>query len=898
MLGTVMVVEAGGGDAQIQFDDIVKMQWVLKTDFHKLQAITPKDDSPSSAQPTFKRPQTDGDRQGMRAQTPPSALSGQVQNELAEMHMARTTSEFEVEAPRMLEIASQMSPGSLENAPEDFNNVMRRILSKKENPNKDSNLRRRVLYEVQYPLMEEKNSLYVKFPQDYELKGEEEDWKDCIVKEYTTFGSARKKGSMKLIIAYADRRMWKVFFDSARTARAEMESVMEREEITFMKPGNLSARKTHTLFMNNVVIPNMDKKPDQVTETDVQEFLEKIGAAPIDVNKLVTNKPDKSDMCCLFCLKNGGSQKWSDCIVCMLVRWQTSMADNAEKLLSHVLLDPASRAARFCFARCAPAGMAVTTAAPGAALASKDSLKDVSKPSKPAVKEDIAWRLAYDDEEILWRAKMIISTGKESKRQSLDTTTTNSHAVQVVTAPDPFTQGLVICFRTSALPRELFRKLMLHRPADEFPSAKQLGRASCVGDLVEEFEYTLNKNCKLDEEDLDDCLDDRARAGVPLPHFAQKGDVHYSIDVWESKQNNYARLITPNWWYATLCKTLLIASLTLMDLYSSVIYSSNLFKTVGPPVPGMFRSNAGGRYNFVVTFFILEAIHFSCCLIFAFQDIQGRFHGGMGGIVRPKKLPDLIKVCLSIFLFYLVQMPRSVRDLVVTLHPHTFGRQKAAVKLDGTRVFIIGYPSEVVYRVNSAQGENKQAPPILVARFFLTMFKVCYAYQSRSWLALMLCLTGVILWPLQVISLKNLIKDRRAVFDNVRDDVEEHFETAPEDMELLSLQTKNDELMSNGQKRAVKDWASFFPDHKTLARYSLYTDLCSREMWCVIISLLVVNISIGALQHGGVLTSGTTMHVDSLLAADVNGDGMLSATELAAIGLSFARDRVAGTTPG
>jgi len=335
--------------------------------------------------------------------------------------------------------------------------------------------------------------------------------------------------------------------------------------------------------------------------------------------------------------------------------------------------------------------------------------------------------------------------------------------------------------------------------------------------------------------------------------------------------------------------------LTLMDLYASVIYSSNMFQTQGPTVPGQFRSNAGGRYNFVVTFFVLEALRFASCAIFTFQDLQQHFHSGLGGIVRPRTRADLMKVLLSIFLFHLVQLPRSVRDLMVMLHPHTFRRQKAAVKLEGTRVFIIGYPSEAVYRVNSARGQNKQAPPILVTRFFLTIFKVCYAYQSRSWLAVMLSATGVILLPIQFIGLKNLIRDRRAAFENLRAETEHLFTTAPEDTYLHRLDFKE---LNDAQQMVIKDWRRFFPDHKSLARYSLYTDFFSRELWCVIVSLLLVNITIAALQHCGVLTSGNTVQVASLWACDVNGDGMLSATELATIGLAFSRDRAVAMTPG
>ena len=38
--------------------------------------------------------------------------------------------------------------------------------------------------------------------------------------------------------------------------------------------------------------------------------------------------------------------------------------------------------------------------------------------------------------------------------------------------------------------------------------------------------------------------------------------------------------------------------------------------------------------------------------------------------------------------------------------------------------------------------------PITWRSLVLTLLKVYYAYQQRSWLAIFLCLTGVVLWPL------------------------------------------------------------------------------------------------------------------------------------------------------
>merc|ERR1719235_3061874 len=65
----------------------------------------------------------------------------------------------------------------------------------------------------------------------------------------------------------------------------------------------------------------------------------------------------------------------------------------------------------------------------------------------------------------------------------LDTADKKDCAVSYV--PDPYTLGLVICFRTGGMPKELFQKLSFHCP-DEREDHEPLKKK---GYLVEEFEY-------------------------------------------------------------------------------------------------------------------------------------------------------------------------------------------------------------------------------------------------------------------------------------------------------------------------------------------------------------------------------------------------------------------------
>merc|ERR1712232_880164 len=109
-------------------------------------------------------------------------------------------------------------------------------------------------------------------------------------------------------------------------------------------------------------------------------------------------------------------------------------------------------------------------------------------------------------------------------------------------------------------------------------------------------------------------------------------------------------------------------------------------------------------------------------------------------------------------------MPRLVRDIVRTLHPYTNMQQKAAAKVDGSRIFIIGYSDGPSYRVSSALDQHKQMPPILLSRLALTFGKAYIAFMNADLIKICLCATGVLLMPLQLRQFKNLLKDRRLLY--------------------------------------------------------------------------------------------------------------------------------------
>merc|ERR1712023_231531 len=111
----------------------------------------------------------------------------------------------------------------------------------------------------------------------------------------------------------------------------------------------------------------------------------------------------------------------------------------------------------------------------------------------------------------------------------------------------------------------------------------------------------------------------------------------------------------------------------------------------------------------------------------------------MGDIIQPETRFDLLRLWISAFVLQWVAAEHIVCDIVKMLHPHANLQQKAAAKLDGTRLFLVGWPDKYMYRVESAKSVRQQYPIIILKCAFLTVAKAFWAYQRGSWLAISFC---------------------------------------------------------------------------------------------------------------------------------------------------------------
>jgi len=183
-------------------------------------------------------------------------------------------------------------------------------------------------------------------------------------------------------------------------------------------------------------------------------------------------------------------------------------------------------------------------------------------------------------------------------------------------------------------------------------------------------------------------------------------------------------------------------------------------------------------------------------------------------------------------------------------------QQKAAAKLDGSRIFLIGYQDAEMYRVQTGSNMHKQMPPVLLGRLVLTSAKLYFAYQRANMLSAILCMTGVMLMPLQVLAFSRLLSDRSVLFRNLKKRADEFFQEEG-GSNKLTMKTVNEKKKSNSlgrkERSLVNSWSKHFADHPSLKSYSTVRDIFSRPFLTLIFWLLAGNCAIFALESEGVL---------------------------------------------
>merc|ERR1712139_450707 len=103
--------------------------------------------------------------------------------------------------------------------------------------------------------------------------------------------------------------------------------------------------------------------------------------------------------------------------------------------------------------------------------------------------------------------------------------------------------------------------------------------------------------------------------------------------------------------------------------------------------------------------------------------------------------------------------PQTVKEIVRFLHPMKTKQPFAALKCDGHRCFVIGWPSRHAFSVSDNRGRERTLPPFIFCKMVLTLYRLFVAIWTRDPVAAATCLTGIGAILLQTVNLISILSD-------------------------------------------------------------------------------------------------------------------------------------------
>eukprot|EP00928_Gymnodinium_smaydae_P072621 TRINITY_DN55957_c0_g1_i1.p1 TRINITY_DN55957_c0_g1~~TRINITY_DN55957_c0_g1_i1.p1 ORF type:complete len:558 (-),score=85.30 TRINITY_DN55957_c0_g1_i1:12-1685(-) len=225
----------------------------------------------------------------------------------------------------------------------------------------------------------------------------------------------------------------------------------------------------------------------------------------------------------------------------------------------------------------------------------------------------------------------------------------------------------------------------------------------------------------------------------------EDGRVKYDIGKGGDRDElSYARLISLHSWLQLLGKTLIDVSLQVVDYYATLLLVMTI--AIGSDEQ-MWEAFAYSKVLFMSAwlFFLV------CSVLEAIRATWKEWNGLSSAFVG-----DLFEQCNAferslsfacLILMNLMQVSGEIKLLVTALHPWKSVQPFAAAKIDGARVFVVGYPNKAFYEVMNRSGQFRCLAIQLTMRTCLFSFKayvatVLFMEGTPSWNMFFSCISS------------------------------------------------------------------------------------------------------------------------------------------------------------
>jgi len=240
--------------------------------------------------------------------------------------------------------------------------------------------------------------------------------------------------------------------------------------------------------------------------------------------------------------------------------------------------------------------------------------------------------------------------------------------------------------------------------------------------------------------------------------------IYHKRDVGSEDNVAYARLVTKNWYWNALLWTIVKHGMVFATTeYSHFTFTSTLLRSLDDDVPYLLRYP---RHVITITwsvFVILrvmvatrtahlewlvdretgpDIIREGHCLQkpehSSFQEdrhLPLTWSDRKRGRVFVRRLRNLEqwRCFIALIIFHLIGVTGMIRDLPLMLHPWKGLQPYAAFKADGARMYLIGFPSASLYRIEKQPRHELRYLLTFVVTLLLTAFKVYVRWIDEGW---------------------------------------------------------------------------------------------------------------------------------------------------------------------
>mmetsp|Transcript_104154 Transcript_104154/g.269743 ORF Transcript_104154/g.269743 Transcript_104154/m.269743 type:complete len:555 (+) Transcript_104154:108-1772(+) len=248
-------------------------------------------------------------------------------------------------------------------------------------------------------------------------------------------------------------------------------------------------------------------------------------------------------------------------------------------------------------------------------------------------------------------------------------------------------------------------------------------------------------------------------------YHREQGTVFFDIRKQGGSNIAYARLITLNSWYISLFSAMLFVCLGAMDIQSNLALGFEMMIDENKNYAQFYMS----KYLFGLCWFGLVLLNIACAYREALWEWTIKSSALVGDLITECNSIDTVVCFFALVMFKFFFLEMHVKDIVILLHPWKAVQPYAAFKCENARGYLVGFPSEYVFRMENRAGQHLGLPIQMITKATVLAFKLWLAYWSehRRWALVFSSMTTACSTFWLFVKLYFVLKDRKVCRDEL-----------------------------------------------------------------------------------------------------------------------------------